>query len=851
MTSWGKLELLVTEWRRSNYASDSPLIAELLFYQKDQTGQLTYLRDPQYRALEVYWYLRLKLDTPKFLGLYDKLFEKRSEKFQALGIEVGQDFLDFENENEYLAHIAKQPANSALAESLSLDYASYIMALTMGAGKTVLIGTIIATEFAMSLEYGDDRFMKNALVFAPGTTIIESLKEISDIPYDKILPARVNKKFQANVKLIYAQTGDKDIQAQTGSSYNVVVTNTEKIALKKRTIRKGQTAFDFEKAKEHDSLIANRRLTTIASLPSLGVFSDEAHHTYGNKLGDEIKRVRETINYLHNEANLICVVNTTGTPYAGSKSLMDVVFWYSLDQGIKDNVLKSLDDSIIAYDFGYTAPPEVFQEVISDFFTKYCDTRLVTGQQAKIAFYFKSQEHLDESRPQIEKALTDNGESPSLILMNTQQSSESEVDEFKRLNDPGATKRVILLVGKGTEGWNCPSLFATALIREITSSNNFILQASTRCLRQVAGNNQPATIYVESHNQRILNDELRKTFGTSLYDLSKTKTNIQETNAIFYKTNLPKLEITKIIKRVVKAEQKQVDINLTKPANSFEPKLRVEIFTPVTENSGVILSNTGEESEITFVSDSYDLFTAAQKIAENYHLKPLTIYDKLAKIYTNEVPRPHLEQLFDQVEAQTTRYVEQEEQITQALALIKFVDDEGNATFSKNNDDLYYHTIRYSVGNADLITRREDYAASNKRGLGFHYSPYNFDSHPEKAFLEEMLGKLKVNHEDVEDIYFTGGLTETKQTDMHFQYKGEDGRYHNYFPDFVIVKNSGDFLIIEIKAENKVNDPEVRAKAKAVEVLAKLPKNKFKYHILYTDTPIPTQKLQAVMELIK
>ena len=43
----------------------------------------------------------------------------------------------------------------ALRETLTLDYASYILALAMGAGKTILIGAIIATEFAMALEYPD------------------------------------------------------------------------------------------------------------------------------------------------------------------------------------------------------------------------------------------------------------------------------------------------------------------------------------------------------------------------------------------------------------------------------------------------------------------------------------------------------------------------------------------------------------------------------------------------------------------------------------------------------------------------------------------------------------------------
>ena len=60
----------------------------------------------------------------------------------------------------------------------------------MGAGKTILIGAIVATEFAMAIEYPEPmatsvQFVENALVFAPGKTIIESLRELARIPYER------------------------------------------------------------------------------------------------------------------------------------------------------------------------------------------------------------------------------------------------------------------------------------------------------------------------------------------------------------------------------------------------------------------------------------------------------------------------------------------------------------------------------------------------------------------------------------------------------------------------------------------------------------------------------------------
>ncbi len=849
MQAWEVLDQLVAEWRDNNYASDFVGISEILQFQRDDSGILKYLREPQFQALETYWYLRVKMGTPKILDLYNRLYDRQSDKVNALGIHMSNKAFDFSSIDAYVKYAANEQG-LALAESLSLDYASYILALTMGAGKTVLIGTIIATEFAMSLETNDDRFMKNALVFAPGKTIIESLKELSVIPYEILLPPRLAKKFLANVKLIYTQDNSKDIQAQENSTYNLIVTNTEKISLRKRTIKKGQMQFDVDTLRKHDELIENLRLKKIASLPSLGIFSDEAHNTYGSDLGKELKRVRETINHLNKQTRLICVVNTTGTPYSGSQTLKDVVYWYGLDQGIKDNVLKSLNRSINTYTFNDQTLDDILEEVITDFFDKYRETRLITGQQAKIAFYFKSQAHLDESRLFIERTLSKIGQSPSLTLMNTQQSSKREIDEFNRLSDPSATKRVILLVGKGTEGWNCPSLFATALIRELTSSNNFILQASTRCLRQVDGNTQPATIYIESKNQCILNNELQKTFGTDLARLSSTEQGIQETNLIFRKTAYPKLEITRTIRRIVAGKRRTTDIRLTKPDVESDNTYIKSIYTPVTANNGVILSNTGEELPIVVIEEFVDVFTASQRIVNNYHVPVRGIFRQLSKLYGTDVPSAHIAELFAQVEAQTAKYSETEEQITEALALIKFTNSQGEPTFKKDRNGAYYHTIRFSKGQEKLLAYHDDYIARNPADLGFHYSPYNFDSGPEKEFLGEILERLQTKKNEIEDVYFTGGISTPEQTDLYFEYKDIDGRYRKYYPDFVITKKSGEFLIVEVKSEGKKNDPEVQAKEKAVRYLEGISENKFKYHILYTGTPIPSKNLTEITRLV-
>jgi hypothetical protein len=58
------------KWRETGYATEEfPAISEILSWNKDENGELRYLREAQFNALEVYWYVRLILKTPKLIEL--------------------------------------------------------------------------------------------------------------------------------------------------------------------------------------------------------------------------------------------------------------------------------------------------------------------------------------------------------------------------------------------------------------------------------------------------------------------------------------------------------------------------------------------------------------------------------------------------------------------------------------------------------------------------------------------------------------------------------------------------------------------------------------------------------------
>lgn len=454
----------------------------------------------------------------------------------------------------------------ALRETLTLDYASYILALAMGAGKTVLIGAIIATEFAMALEHPDGPFVQNALVFAPGKTILESLRELTQVPYHRILPPRLHKPFAASLKLTFTRDGEKDVPVVRRSTFNVVVTNTEKIRIRKESIRKSDLGgmfadLELDEAKQE---VANLRLQAIASLPHLAVFSDEAHHTYGQSLETGLKRVRRTVDYLAETTNVVCVVNTTGTPYHQRQPLKDVVIWYGLSQGIREGILKDLSGNIHGYDLDGNTEGFV-AEVLRDFFAHCGDVTLPNGAPAKIAMYFPQTDDLKELRPIVDRTLLELGIDPSIVLVNTNESRAEDVDAFNRLNDPGAPHRVILLVNKGTEGWNCPSLFACALARRLKTSNNFVLQAASRCLRQVPGNQVSARVYLSMENYAILDRQLTETFGETLDALRGAQVERVRRRLVLRKTDVPPLRLTQRKRRVVRRDENLGPLRLERP----------------------------------------------------------------------------------------------------------------------------------------------------------------------------------------------------------------------------------------------------------------------------------------------
>ncbi len=847
-----RIQAHVTEWREAGYPTDRyPALAEILDYATlPESDTRRFLRRAQLRALETYWYLRLVEGTPHIFDLYARYYPRPSERLAALGIDadaITTFVMDFGAEALWEKirtddAFVKAHNLDTVQETLTLDYPSYILALAMGAGKTILIGAIVATEFAMAMEYpGEDcPFIQNALVFAPGLTILESLRELAEVDYRRILPPRLHGPFEATYKLIFTREGEKDLPVIRHSRYNLVVTNTEKIRIQKRNYRHYTWSDMYaEHMLEEYAAEANLRLRAIASLPNLGVFSDEAHHTYGSEVGKRLKRVRQTVDYLYENTDLVCVVNTTGTPYYARQLLRDVVIWYGLSQGIRDDILKSVEGSIYAYDFESQDADQFVAEIVRDFFRDYGDVTLPDGAPAKLAIYFPQTQDLRELRPVVEQTLIAMGYPTDLVLRNTSNATEAEIAAFNRLNDPDAPHRVILLVNKGTEGWNCPSLFACALARKLRRSRNFVLQAASRCLRQVPGNDRKARIYLSMDNRSTLDQQLQETYGETIGDLDRAQTRSRTQTIRVRKLDVPPLVITKLIRRVVpEPRTAPLDLRLAEPAVPAETRLVRQVFTLTErpERNSVLAQQDEVAVEIV---EGTDLYTAAADLGATYRIPSMAVYRELKRIYGAgaTVPATHRAPLARQIEDQLGGYRIEEEAVEEALALIK---PEGfEAETGPDGGAVYTATITYPRDKEDLLLSWRAMQHANPGDFGFHYDPYNFDSGPEQDFFTRLLRDLGRDPDDVADVYFTGAITDPRKTDFYVEYKGEDGKWHRYSPDFVIRTKDGRATIVEIKdarMRDDAVDGEEGRKALAVRKWVDLNPDRLQYEMVFTSS---------------
>jgi len=765
----------VSEWRKDGYKGVEKETLNIINHIK----RVGFLYTPQIEALETYIYLKEILGNKSSLEIFKSAFDNDKELLLGLGISKNKAF-DLIGNKEKIAELLREQFGS-------LDYANQVYALTMGSGKTILMAVMMVYDFTLSYYHSSDkRFAKNALVFAPDKTIIESLKEIKSFDYGRVLP----KEYQnilLNIKYHYLENVDTPLTPI--GNYNVIVSNSQKIILKTNKIKNnlGGLFADLKYMAKRE--VENRRLLAIRQLEGLAIFVDEAHHSYGQNLEGDLKKTRQTIDYLHGNAPLVGVINLTGTPYVNNRMIADVVYHYGLKEGIEKGILKQVRFS----EYSNVKDEGFVNEVISAFWDEYNEKRL-EGKLPKIAFYAGSIDDLRTNlKPKLDKILMAKGIALDKILEYHTEAEESR-EEFFALDTPESKKQFILLVGKGTEGWNCRSLVATALFRRPQSAI-FVLQSSTRCLRCIGDNSTLAHIFLSEDNYKILDNELQKNFNTNIKELGG-----QEQRSIEHTLNIEKkkkIKVNKVYKEIISAQNKDLD-KIKIDFKKFNP----EDYQAFISEGSITLENGKagylQARAVKKIKEKNDLiyYEIIERINRYTHLSCLDVEQilignglggqEIEKRVNQDIAL--LPFIIQQILANAYKYEEKIETVEEELELTK----------------LYPFKINIDKGRNALVVYKEKLEEDEGRSrLGFHINPYNFDSADEKDLFKYLRGVLDKD-EAIIDVYFTGGVADQTHNDFYFEYYSpENKRVAKYFPDFLLETTKGRYLVIEVKSSRE------------------------------------------------
>jgi type III restriction enzyme len=802
-----------------------------------------FLRVPQFEALEMYIFLKEYLNNERVYRIFEDWHTKAPKFKNRTDAGLQGEQLDA------FGNIASKSYEQVFKQMKAFGqiYPNYIYALSMGTGKTILMATCIFYEFILAGKYPEDkRYCHNALVFAPDKTVLQSLNEIQTFPKELVVPPQYLNWLNAYLNFHFLDDTGATLNAMDHSRYNIVISNTQKIILKQRSKNKSaqeqllnvkissykavgihkkvEDLHGFNVIENESDLTANQRFWKLITLSQLGIYVDEAHHAFGTKLANDMgikttqTSLRLTINEIaHNieaaGSQVVGCYNYTGTPYIGKHVLPEVVYSYGLQKSINNNYLKK----VALHEFENPKSEEFLKIVISNFWSKFGENRR-EGMLPKLAIFSPTIEDLSQNlKPVVEEVLAGLGVSTDKILVNVgdpKHTSNDEIREFNNLDKSKSNKQFILLVNKGREGWNCRSLFGVALHRK-PKSKIFVLQATMRCLRAIGDVQETGQVYLSEENKIILENELNENYRMTSEEFTNSGS-----KKLPFKIKVIPPKVTISIKRVKKLFEKR-ELTPDKPILLDFDKFDTERYQIIhKEYDSLKAKNIVKKEDVSWIRDQrkFSKISLVGEIARYLNRSPLGI-DKL------------IDNTVEGVEEILNRVNEFNELLydwiipklfTELFKIVEFEnieDDEVNLVKWAEDEEFTFHAEPH------LVMSMDEWTASVTDKQSFHISPYCFDSIPEKKLFTDLLGEEKVKA-----IYFTGMLTQG-QSEFNIQYiDPETHSIRSYYPDFLVQQTDDSWVIIEVKGDNKIEDPVVLAKSAAASIIAA--KSKMRYEII-------------------
>ena len=827
------------------------LTKKFLSYNDINENKDAFLRKPQFEALEMYVFLKEFAENPQVSDLFQS-WHKREGKFD----NASYYRIDRKGSLDLFADLSSTESESVFKKMKKYQesYPNYIYALTMGLGKTILMATCIFYEFLLARKFPKSPlYCHNALVFAPDKTVLESLREIQTFDKSKVVPPEYVPLLDSNIKFHFLDQDGTSLQTIDGSDYNIIISNTQKIIVKKKHKQDsyanvlfgdnsvlnalyGNKDLNSDDTLDASLLVENQRYKKLCRLPQLGVYVDEAHHLFGadlekslHSIGANKTSLRDTINLLSEKTNLVACYNYTGTPYVNNQVLPEVVYSYGLKNSISNGFLKE-------------AIPEGMENVKSKEFLRYAITsfwkqnnnKKYEELNPKLAIFAATvDEAVSEVRPMVEEILSELGIPSDKILLNvgdTKYTKDDDLKNFRELDIPnskGNEKQFIILVGKGREGWNCKSLLGVTMFRD-PKSKNMVLQSTMRCLRQLSEQQLTAQIFLSKSNFNILEDELHKNFNIDIKDLSGKK----NTNKKTYHVRLVPPPVEVILPKLthiysIESHEYKNPINFELDKLNLE-KYRRMVYVKDGMSSDLTIKTIDFNKDL-LDSIKYTAYTLAYEVSRYLNISPLLAnriiveaedgVDNVLKIVSeyNEIVHDHIiPKIFNTLYTVKTEVKETEEKI-------KLLKSPANGEY-------------YEFEASPELVLSKDYVGFKdfEKSKTFHADTYCFDSKPEKELFLQYVKSSKIKK-----IYFTGMFT-SEQCGLRIQYfDPESKRLRYYYPDFFAELEDGSFQIIEVKGDNKIDDPSVQAKKLAAEELTSSVKNTLNInYVMYAGSEI-------------
>ncbi|MDH0733267.1 DEAD/DEAH box helicase family protein [Pseudomonas sichuanensis] len=823
------------------------LTRKFLDFNNPEKNPRAFLRQPQYEALETYVFLKEFLGNAKVEEIFKQWFEKqgrfadRAEGGVVSGSAGQVGLFDKITQDQYKSVFAAMRKNSRA-------YPNYIFALTMGTGKTILMATCIFYEFLLGNKFEKDaRYCHNALVFAPDKTVLQSLKEIESFDLTRVVPPEYVNFLTTHLRFHFLEEAGTSLDTLDRSRFNIIVSNTQKIILKRKHKEKNSVdklfgatdetlsatgiyadaadLYNFDQPEEEGELTTNQRFEKLRRLEQLGIYVDEAHHAFGKTLAKDMgvgaketdTSLRTTIDILAASLSaagtrVVACYNYTGTPYVGREVLPEVVYAYGLKEAVNKGFLKK----VTLHGYANTRTDEFVDIAIENFLKESGDLR-PEGLLPKLAFFAATVEELtEELKPAVERALLKYGIPISRILVNVGDSkitTNDDIREFNRLDTEGSEKQFILLVNKGREGWNCRSLFGVGLFRE-PKSKVFVLQATMRCLRAIGEAQHTGHVFLSDDNLNTLNDELQQNFRISADELQKVAKDKErvEVRVVEPPVKIKLVRVRKLYqmreKAIVTGQKLGLDRADKENWNTLVEKYRLI----ETRQDGLTAADATRASG----SRTFDLTLRREKRA----FSQLSLVAEVSR-YLNRSPL-EIEELLDATSEGTDELVAitnefnellYDEIIPRLFRLLFDLDeyekkDEYEVDLIKMPANGYYEV---SAAKDKIVRMHDAKIKDDERAKSFHLDTYCFDSGSENWLFWDLLHEQRVKK-----IYFTGMLTHG-QSDFFIQYIDPDSRtVRSYYPDFIFLREEPDgslkYVIVEVKADNQIEDAVVQAK---------------------------------------